>query len=199
MNLKLIRKFFTDKTTIGELYINGVFECYILEDMVREKTNVNVSEWKIQGKTAIPYGVYPVVIDFSNRFKMNMPHILNVSGFTGIRIHWGNTEVDTDGCLITGRTMKTNFVGESKIAYNELIKKLIVAHECKQYIELTIEKITNKKEDTVKKSIVKSKTFWTGIGIFGFGIFQIVSGEVDTGLKTIMEGAGLIFLRQSIK
>src|SRR5207302_8902491 len=89
MHLKLIRKIFTDKSTIGALYIDNHFECFTLEDTVRE-TGI-----KIPGRTAIPYGSYEVIIDHSKRFTGNMPHVLNVPGFEGIRIHSGNTSGDT--------------------------------------------------------------------------------------------------------
>ncbi len=92
----LQRQIFTEKSTIGKLYINGVYECWTLEDTVRLGP-------KVKGTTAIPYGEYSLTIDFSNRFKRMMPHILNVPNFEGIRIHWGNSDVDTEGCPLLGR------------------------------------------------------------------------------------------------
>lgn len=136
MNLKLVRKIYTGNSTIGELYLDGIYECYTLEDKVREVPGVKVSEWKIPHVTAIPYGVYPVVIDYSNRFKKMLPHILNVPGFEGIRIHMGNTSIDTEGCILVGKTKTKNFIGKSKIAMEGLMKKLL--H--KQEIILTITK-----------------------------------------------------------
>jgi hypothetical protein len=61
MKLELVRKSFTDKSTIGKLYINDVYECMVLEDVVRDS--------KIPGETAIPYGEYEVKITYSPRFK----------------------------------------------------------------------------------------------------------------------------------
>ena len=96
MEVQVVRKIFTEKTTIGELWINGQYECETLEDRTR------APGVKVKKETAIPYGRYRLVIDFSERFQKDMPHILDVPMFTGIRIHAGNTEVDTEGCLLLG-------------------------------------------------------------------------------------------------
>lgn len=118
MNLRLVRKEFTTNSTIGDLYIDDQWFCYTLEDVVRE------SGVKVAGKTAIPAGIYQVVIDQSVRFKMDMPHILNVPGFEGIRIHAGNTAKDTEGCPLIGMVKDKDFVGTSKVAFNSFMLKL---------------------------------------------------------------------------
>ena len=98
--------------TIGRLSIDGEFQCYTLEDKVRP------AGVKIDGKTAIPTGNYKVIRDMSNRFGRVMPHILNVMGFDGIRIHAGNTDVDTEGCILLGNTWAGgDFIGNSKVAF----------------------------------------------------------------------------------
>jgi hypothetical protein len=118
MKLKVVRKWFTDKSTIGELFIDNVFECYTLEDVTRPKGV------KIDGKTAIPIGDYKIVVDFSNRFQKLMPHVLNVPGFEGIRIHAGNTDKDTEGCLLLGQSKGSDFIGSSKLALASFLSKL---------------------------------------------------------------------------
>lgn len=89
-------------STVGEVTVMGRHQCYVCEDVVREVVGVPVSEWKIKGQTAIPAGRYEIVIDMSTRFGKLMPHLLNVPGFDGIRIHPGNTDHDTEGCLLPG-------------------------------------------------------------------------------------------------
>jgi hypothetical protein len=116
MKLDLIRKEFTVISTIGDLLIDGKFYCYTLEDMYREK--------KIKGVTAIPYGRYEVIINFSNRFKKPMPLLLNVKGFDGIRIHSLNTSDQTEGCIGVGFTKSKDFIGNSKSAFNQFMPKL---------------------------------------------------------------------------
>ncbi len=114
MEIKIVRDTFTDKTTIGKMYIDGTFFCDTLEDKVRDK--------KIQGQTAIPKGTYDTIIDYSNRFKKNMPHILDVPNFEGIRIHSGNTAENTDGCILLGQRSGKDFVGNSKNTFNAFMK-----------------------------------------------------------------------------
>lgn len=116
MKLRLIRQPSTSKSTHGELYVDGTFECYTLEDVVRPK--------KIMGETAIWPGVYKVVIDLSNRFKRLMLHILNVPAFEGIRIHAGNTDKDTRGCILVGKKYGPDTVTESKAALEALFAKV---------------------------------------------------------------------------
>ena len=117
MKLKLERTYCGPSCTIGSLYVDGAFECFTLEDIVRAGE-------KVPGDTAIPAGSYNVVITPSNRFKRDLPLLENVPNFSGIRIHPGNTAEDTEGCLLVGRTKGTSFVGESKAAFTALFAKL---------------------------------------------------------------------------
>lgn len=96
MILVLKRNFKGPDYTIGKLYIDGHYFCDTLEDTVRP------SGTKIAGRTAIPAGEYKVVKSYSPRFKKVLPEILDVPGFTGVRIHAGNTAKDTDGCVLLG-------------------------------------------------------------------------------------------------
>jgi hypothetical protein len=122
MDIKIRRFEFGTTYTIGKMYIDGVYHCFTLEDKVRPAGE------KVNGQTAIPYGSYPVIIDHSNRFNRDLPHVLNVPGFEGIRIHTGNTDADTEGCILVGSTWAgKDFVGNSKIAFDPLFEKLIVA------------------------------------------------------------------------
>lgn len=121
MKLKLLRLEFTDESTIGELFVDNAHECWTLEDKVRPAGE------KIHGQTAIPAGTYRVIIDFSNRFKRLMPHLLDVPNFAGIRIHSGNRAKDTEGCIILGKVKGEDFVGESRLAYSEFLPKLEAA------------------------------------------------------------------------
>ena len=121
MLLKLTRKIFTDKSTIGELQINEIFECYTLEDADRNLENGGI---KVPGKTAIPRGRYEVIVTYSNRFKRPLPLLLNVPQFEGIRIHKGNTSEDTEGCILVGFEQRKNSVFNSRLAFDPLHKKI---------------------------------------------------------------------------
>ena len=118
MKLRLERFEFGDTFTIGKFYIDGVFHCFSLEDKVRQGEKVN-------GQTAIPNGTYSVVIDVSTRFGKQLPHILDVPNFTGVRIHPGNTSKDTEGCILLGQNWTGgDFISNSKVAFDSFFKKL---------------------------------------------------------------------------
>lgn len=94
--------------TTGILSIDGQFECYTLEDQVRDDPNPATpqNEAKVMAETAIPTGTYNVIINLSPRFKRKMIRLLDVPGFTGILIHGGNTVKDSAGCILVGQQLK---------------------------------------------------------------------------------------------
>lgn len=98
------------------MLIDGEKFCFTLEDAAREI--------KIPKQTAIPYGSYEVITNYSDRFKKVMPLLLNVPGFEGVRIHNGNTDKDTEGCILLGYTKQKNFIGNSKTAFSDFMKLL---------------------------------------------------------------------------
>jgi hypothetical protein len=121
MLIEVKRYEFRDTYTVGRMYINNLYFCYTLEDVVREGA-------KVDGKTAIPAGTYDVIIDDSTRFGRPMPHILNVPNFKGVRIHSGNTSKDTEGCILLGASYAgKDFIGNSKNAFDIFFEKLKAA------------------------------------------------------------------------
>lgn len=121
MKITLQRQPTYQDATLGSLSIDGILQCFTLEDVVREIPGKPVAEWKVQDKTAIPVGQYKVIIDFSNRFQRPMIHVLDVTGFAGIRIHAGNTAADTDGCILVGQSKSgANSTGQSRAALDVL-------------------------------------------------------------------------------
>lgn len=100
MELLVHREKNTEKSCIGTLDVDRKKECLTLEPPVRVLGPMG--EGKIFGKTAIPAGRYKVIIDFSQRFQRFMLHVLNVPFFTGIRIHSGSSDINTEGCLLVG-------------------------------------------------------------------------------------------------
>lgn len=129
MNLKLIRKYPGTDCVIGELYVNNQLECYTCEDVERAV--------KIAGVTAIPRGIYEIVITYSDRFKKPLPLLLNVPNYEGIRIHPGNTAADTEGCILPGRGRTANGVSQSVDAFNALFGKIELAVKTeKVFIEI---------------------------------------------------------------
>jgi hypothetical protein len=126
MQITVKRLHKTDTSTIGELSIDGLFQCYTLEDAERAV--------KIKGETAIPKGTYKVIINESNRFKRLLPLLLDVPNFEGVRIHSGNSNHDTEGCILVGQSRNKNYIGQSRKAFDKLFKKMQAA----EYITITI-------------------------------------------------------------
>lgn len=132
MKITLKRIALKDTYTIGKLYIDGEYFCDTLEDKVRDLNKNGVfdnGEKKIYGETAIPYGTYNVKWTYSNKFKKYMPLIENVPSFAGIRIHSGNTNADTQGCVLVGENKAIGKVLNSKNTVNKLYP--IIQKACK--------------------------------------------------------------------
>ncbi len=128
----------TEKSTIGELYIDGVFFCYTLEDKDRELKQTDslqsIIQRKVKGATAIPTGSYQVMLTYSNRFKKIMPQLMNVPGFEGVRIHSGNTAADTEGCLLVGMAKGNQMITKSRLAYAGLLDRLKCGGKIKLHV-----------------------------------------------------------------
>lgn len=134
MELFVIRKFFKQTYTIGRFYNENMFLCSTLEDRIRDLQDLNhdgdfndPGEGKVYGETAIPCGRYEVIVTDSPKLKRRLPILLDVPGFTGIRIHAGRNERSTEGCILVGdnkikgqlvngpywETFITNFIDEA--------------------------------------------------------------------------------------
>jgi hypothetical protein len=120
MQLILKRKYFYPDGIVGELFLDGAFECYTLEDPEREV--------KIPHITCIPAGIYPVQKYLSPRWKRNVPLLVGVPNFTAVEIHIGNFPRDTDGCILVGsvRDPKQAAIYSSKAAFELLMERLEV-------------------------------------------------------------------------
>lgn len=140
ITVKRIEK--SERSTISTFTIDNRFKCYCIEDKDRGLKQSDSLLWvkakKIFGVTAIPTGRYQVALTFSNRFKKVMPEILNVTGFSGVRIHTGNTAEDSEGCLIVGLTKDKDFVGASRMAFEQLMDVLTAAdRQGRIYIDIS--------------------------------------------------------------
>lgn len=127
MHLRLIREPSINGTTLGVLFMDGQYECFCLEDAIREVPGQPVASWKVKGHTAIPAGRYRLIISHSQRFGRPLPLLVDVPGFTGVRIHPGNTVADTEGCIIVGLDRQPGRVLRSRIAFEALFAKLAAA------------------------------------------------------------------------
>lgn len=128
MILDLYRKWKKRNYTIGQLYIDNEYFCDTLEDTDRNLSKYDpiekIMSTKVYGETAIPYGTYFVSLTWSPKYNRVLPLINNVPGFEGIRIHSGNTNKDTLGCILVGVNKEKGKVLESRKTFNDLFNKL---------------------------------------------------------------------------
>lgn len=127
MTLRLIREPSLQGATLGCLFVDGHWQAFTLEDELREVPGQPVDAWKVPGETAIPAGVYRVVITYSQRFQRPLPLLVDVPGFSGIRLHPGNTIADTSGCVLVGRDRHAGRVLQSRKAFADLFAALTLA------------------------------------------------------------------------
>jgi hypothetical protein len=137
MRIILHRTEFFEKSTLGHLFVDDGFECWTLEDAVRPMGPDGSG--KVFGATAISSGTYKVTIDFSQKFQKNMIHILDVPWFTGIRIHSGNTDLNTEGCVLVGQErLGDDYIHGGSIALPILQSKIQGALDKGESVDITI-------------------------------------------------------------
>lgn len=134
MDNTLDRIFKGETYTIGHLFLDGERFCDTLEDKVRPQGAA-----KVYGETAIPAGRYKIEFVFSPKFNRKMPALIDVKGFVGILIHWGNTPKDTEGCVLVGRNTIKGQLTESKDTWKKLFSRLYDAYERGEDIWITIQ------------------------------------------------------------
>lgn len=132
MRLRLERAEAGAVATLGVLFVDDRFECFTLEDPVR------APGVKLPGDTAIPYGLYPLVITWSPRFQCRLPLICDVPQFEGVRIHPGNTTADTEGCILVGEELDGDRLLRSRVAFERLFPKIDAAQRSSQPIHINI-------------------------------------------------------------
>jgi hypothetical protein len=164
MQLLLTRQFAIDDATIGVLTVDGAFQCFTLEDVVRAD--------KIRGKTAIPTGAYDIALCESPRFSDSyekrglgriVPLLINVPNYKGVRIHIGNKAADTDGCILVGNWRKAlgGKIENSTKTYKALLALLLAS---KTPARLTIASSVTKLDDKMRQP---SNDLYKGL--FGMG------------------------------
>lgn len=127
MLLSLRREPSANGWTLGRLHVDGRFDCYTCEDVVREPGV------KVPGQTAIPPGRYRVIVSVSPRFsklagrEVRTPRLVGVQDFEGILIHPGNTAAHTEGCILPGIGHNAQGVTDSQRAYDRLLQQINAA------------------------------------------------------------------------
>ncbi len=114
--------------TIGRLFVDGKYFCDTLEDRCRDLDK----EEKVMNETAIPEGIYEVIVNVSAKFRRKLPLLLDVPHFSGIRIHRGNMDKDTSGCILVGENKQQGRVINStgyELKLTEMIEKAMLSGE----------------------------------------------------------------------
>jgi hypothetical protein len=115
MNITVQRESYDDVATQGEMLLDGAHFAYTLEPRKDQS----------HGKPyCVPAGTYQVVLNWSEHFQMIVPSVIGVPDFTGVEIHPGNFPSDTHGCCLVGETESQNFVGQSRVAFDDLVGRL---------------------------------------------------------------------------
>jgi hypothetical protein len=133
MELTLERRFLRDDYTIGSLYTDGEYFCDTLEDTDRglsqSMTPTEIKEIKIPRETAIPTGIYKVIVNLSTLKKRMLPRLLDVPGFSGVLIHRGNTKNDSSGCILVGENKVKGKIINSTMYEKRLVEILTKIQE----------------------------------------------------------------------
>jgi hypothetical protein len=186
VKLTVVRTQFGTDATNGLLFINGIFECYTLEDQYQAV--------KVMHETCIPEGTYDIKFrktggfhsKYSERYKnahYGMLHIQDVPNFTYILIHTGNTDEHTSGCLIVGETQqdleisKDGFIGSSTVAYKKMYSK--VANQLLQGKDVNIEYTTINK--LLEKELDNKAKDHTVLATTVYDKLQEINGNVLVG------------------
>jgi hypothetical protein len=141
MKMFLVRDIFTDAETLGQLRIcdnegKELYKCYTLEDKRGD-----------YGKgCCIAPSTYKVLMTFSAKFQKMLPLVVGVKGRDGIRIHAGNTERDTTGCILVGEERGGTMIWRSRPALAWVMYHLNNALAKGETVYLTITEETEEKQ-----------------------------------------------------
>lgn len=152
MKILVERKWKKDTYTIGVVSINGTRFSESVEDKDRglndTMSEAYINTRKVYGKTAIPTGTYEIKLTYSPSFASRawgkkyggkVPQLMNVKGFTGVRIHPLNKPEDSLGCLGFGRNLEKGKVLQATEYYYKLMDNYIIpASKKNEKIEITI-------------------------------------------------------------
>tara|TARA_R110000765_G_scaffold137973_1_gene237723 strand:- start:664 stop:1098 length:435 start_codon:yes stop_codon:yes gene_type:complete len=119
VNLLLIRDEFTDKSTLGKLFLNGEIFCQTLElpylDNQRSISCIPEGEYKVRLRTAK---------ESSSRDYLHLL-VQDVKGRSYILVHIGNFPKDTKGCILVGQSRQQDRVNNSRFAMELLMKEIL--------------------------------------------------------------------------
>jgi hypothetical protein len=116
MKIEIRRLWETSRSVCGEMWIDGKLECFTLEPA--RTTPVHA------GHPCIAAGTYRVVLSLSPHLDYVCPEVLDVPGRSAIRWHIGNKPEDVLGCIAVGEQRSTDWVANSRSAFQKLMTVL---------------------------------------------------------------------------
>lgn len=153
MELVVDRKWKKETYTIGNLYVDGKKFCNTLEDKDRGLKSTSplslIKKVKVKAETAIPTGTYEVAMNIispkyslkpwyvTNCHGARMPRIQNIPGYSGVLVHPGNSNRDTEGCLLVGKNNVVGMVTDSKATFLKLYNQMYAAYKKGEKIIIT--------------------------------------------------------------
>ena len=133
MKLRLVRENTVhipggESFTPGRLYVDGLAFGFTCEDEDRQLEKSGI-ERKVYGRTCIPRGRFAVEVTWSHHFGKLLPAVLDVPGFSGIRIHGGNRAEDSLGCILVGKVRTATGIAQCADSVGRLIKMIQICHD----------------------------------------------------------------------
>jgi hypothetical protein len=116
--LELRRHWFTPRSVVGELKLDGADVGFCLEPPKDHPTH-----------PCIPAGRYRVTRYLSPRFSREVLMLHDVPGREAIEMHVGNRGFETLGCLLVGLSRGNDYVAHSAAALDALLTKVDGAEE----------------------------------------------------------------------
>ncbi len=119
INLLILRDTFTEKSTIGKLFLNGEWLCDTLElPYINNEKSIScipAAEYKVRLRTA------------KESATRNYLHLLveDVKDRSYVLVHIGNFPEDTRGCILVGIGVEQDRVNNSRIALELLLKEIV--------------------------------------------------------------------------
>lgn len=137
----VLERDYRENCTLGELYMNGSFFAYTLEEPYKNNQR-NIS--------CIPEGEYHLIEYLSAKFGKNthgiVPLVVDTAPREYILMHPGNTVLDTRGCILIGSKIgeltiegaKYDAVLNSVEAFKDLVYYLVEEWKCRDEIPFKI-------------------------------------------------------------
>lgn len=143
MTIRIDRKWKKPAYTISRVYVNGkYFGCNALEDTDRGLLQTmplsEIQRKKVKKETAIPRGYYDIAITYSPKYRKMMPLVVDVPGFSGIRLHSGNSNKDTEGCILFGINDKVGWISQSTAWTRKVVAEIEKALSRKEKVTLIV-------------------------------------------------------------